>query len=280
MPTNLAPSSTDPTISTASGINKIGSLSSNLQDGERLADVNTNSNSTLIITDKPNSPTLEEPTFMSSEDISTPRSENSINVDARGSELDVDFADTHQLQANIETITNIEERRQVEMSALEEQYKILQIQKEQLLIEIEEGRKILDALKDEMSRCGIESTDSPRFLNVVNTFRQYGYDPSKIMNALIEVVEIEDARNDIKLKLEVENDRKILDEKLENLGLGDLEQLKQIIVSIMTLESFGVGIDQIINLCKSCRLQNQKTFLDHQYLEEDGIFGTKGVGFE
>jgi hypothetical protein len=175
---------------------------------------------------------------------------------------DIDFAD----------IAYPESYPNSSIEPVEEQYKILQTQKEQLLMEIEEGRKMLDTLKDEMSRCGIKSTTDPaRFLNIVNTFQRYGYDPSKIMNTFTEMVEIEDARNDTKrLKLEVENDRRILDEKLENLGLGDLHQLKQVIISIMTLESFGVGIDQIINLCRSFRLRGENQKLGSQNWTNNG----------
>jgi hypothetical protein len=174
---------------------------------------------------------------------------NITSAKHQSSEPDIDFADIAYPESYpIELV---------------EELKILQTQKEQLLIEIEEGRKMLDALKDEMSRCGIDPSmaDSPRILNVIHAFRQYGYDPSKIMNAFTEVVEIEDARNDIeRLRSEIESDRRILDEKLESLGLGNFDELRRVCVALLTLEQFNIGIDQIISIYQDFRnQQNQRS---------------------
>jgi len=138
---------------------------------------------------------------------------------------------------------------------------VLETQKEALLTEIEERRRTLDAdkkaaedflvVKEEMDKCGISGPDSTRFLSVIHTFQKYGYDPSKIMNAFAEVIEVQDIN---RLKLEVENNQHVLDTRLEELGLGDFEQLRQVIAALMTLENFGISQEKIIGLCRNLDL--------------------------
>ena len=108
---------------------------------------------------------------------------------------------------NIDRVLQLEERR-VEVSQLN-------LEKSQLEIEIAELRKDVDseqlkveelkrsaqdftAVKQEMTMIGIEPTDSTRFRGVIDSFRKYNYDPSKIMEVFAEVIDIKDALRDIK----------------------------------------------------------------------------------
>jgi hypothetical protein len=116
-------------------------------------------------------------------------------------------------------LSELEERiktRQAELQALE-------AEKVQMQKGIEEGRKILDAinvdkkaaedfleLKAEMNRYGI-GTGSRSFLNVLHTFQKYGYDPSKIMNAFLELEDIK------KLKQETDSKSRALASKMEEV---------------------------------------------------------------
>jgi hypothetical protein len=90
--------------------------------------------------------------------------------------------------------------------ALEVQKESLQAEQLQLQKEIEDGNKALDIInmnkktveesfvmvKEEMSKCGIDSTSSVRFLNVINAFKKYGYDANKIMGAFADTIEVKE----------------------------------------------------------------------------------------
>jgi hypothetical protein len=151
--------------------------------------------------------------------------------------------------------------------AEEEEKQRLSSEAQLLMVEIGERRQILTrmnyevkaktkdflALKDEMSRYGIDLTsddDSPRFLNVINAFRRYGYDPSKIMNAFADVQDLMTEKKNVeRLKSEAENDRRAFQRILDTLGIS-LDGLKAILTSLMTLDRFGVSQDMIINLSR------------------------------
>ena len=117
----------------------------------------------------------------------------------------------------------------------------LEFEKDLLLKQIEEIQKILEAnkkaaddfriVKEEMSKCGIED-GSIEFVKVVQVFRKYGHDPSKIMNAFLEVPDvIAEKRNLEQLKEETDHKLKVLKRKLEEIGLGDFEKLRRIVIS-------------------------------------------------
>jgi len=150
------------------------------------------------------------------------------------------------------SLPELEERiktRQAELSTI--RYEIERLKKEEQ--EIRELIATIDKdsfleLKGEMAKAGIEPTDSPRFLSVIHTFRKYGYDPSKIMDAFAEVIEVRDVK---RLKQETNNNQRTFDTMLSTLGLGDFEQLKKVIVALMTLENFGVGVEQIVGIARS-----------------------------
>jgi hypothetical protein len=151
------------------------------------------------------------------------------------------------------SLPELEERikaGQAELSTI--QYEIEKLKREeqearQLVATINKDKDSFLELKEEMGKAGIEPTDSPRFLNVIHAFKKYNYDPSKIMGAFAEVMEVEDVK---RLKEETNGNRRALDTMLSTLGVG-LDQLKQIIVSLMTLEDLGVDVEQIINLCRT-----------------------------
>jgi hypothetical protein len=141
--------------------------------------------------------------------------------------------------------------RRAEKDALEAEKEILQK-------EIEEERKTLKELKKmaedflmakgEMNKCGISGSDPSRFLNVIRTFQKYKYDCSKIINAFTEALEVVDIK---RLKEETDQQQNFINIKLEELGLGDFSQLKQVVISLMTLESMGMSLDQIVGLARN-----------------------------
>jgi hypothetical protein len=133
----------------------------------------------------------------------------------------------------------------------------LGVKKDFLLKQIEESQKILEAnkkaadallaVKEEVAKCGIED-GSIEFIKVIQLFRKYGYDPSKIMNAFLEVQNVTaEKRNLEQLKEDTEHKLRVLRKKLEEIALGDFETLRKVIVSLLTLETYGIGIEQIIS---------------------------------
>jgi oligoribonuclease NrnB/cAMP/cGMP phosphodiesterase (DHH superfamily) len=79
---------------------------------------------------------------------------------------------------------------------------------------------------------------------VVNSFRKYNFDPSMIMEAFTEVIDIKDAWEEIKRKQKkVEDQQEILDRKLEETGFGDLEKLTQTVAALTTLSQYGLRQD-------------------------------------
>jgi hypothetical protein len=68
------------------------------------------------------------------------------------------------------------------------------------------------------------------------------------MNGFLEIQDVIIEKERIKtLKEETDHRLQVLQRKLEELGLGSIEKLRRVIVAIMTLETFGIGVDQIIN---------------------------------
>ena len=155
------------------------------------------------------------------------------------------------------SLPELEERiktRQAELSTI--QYEIERLKKEEqetreLVASINKDKDSFLELKEEMAKAGIESTDSSRFLNVINAFKKYNYNPSRIMLAFADAMEVADVK-----RLKEETDQKIhtLDVKREELGLGDFEELKQTIVSLMTLKNFGIDCEKIIGLSRNLDL--------------------------
>jgi len=192
-----------------------------------------------------------------------------LGLDVRDKEESVEnFIATLAMQSDpielIQVAGRIGQISDIPLSELEEGIKIkqaekdaLEAQKEALLTEIEERRRTLDAVekaaedflavKEEMEKCGIRGPDSTQFLNVIRTFQKYG---SKIMNAFAEVMEINNVK---RLKKETDDSQKALDTILSTLGVG-LDQLKQIIISLMTLEDFGIDYEGILSLSRDLDL--------------------------
>jgi hypothetical protein len=173
-------------------------------------------------------------------------------------------------------LSELEERiktRQAELQALEAEK--VQIQKG-----IEEGRKILDAinvdkkaaedfleLKEEMVQCGIGPADSPRFLNVVHIFKKYGYDPSKIMNAFLEVEDVK------RLKQETDSKCRTLDASMEEVK-ETLPWAKQMLDLGISFEQFFVFTDIVREFAEEERMDPKAAcyrvvqdlrFLTHQF---------------
>ena len=59
----------------------------------------------------------------------------------------------------------------------------------------------------------------------------------------------------------VYSELRILERKLEEIGLGDFNKLRMIVVSLLTLETYGIGVDQIISY-----YQNQRSFKARNYI--------------
>jgi hypothetical protein len=144
----------------------------------------------------------------------------------------------------------------------------LEVKKASLLKQIEDSQRIMEdnkkaaddflIVKEEMVKCGIEA-DSADFIKVIRIFRKFGHDPSKIMNTFLEIQDVAMEKERIKsLKEETDHKLSVLRRKLEEIGLGDFQKLKQIVVSLMTLETYGIGIEQIISYYHSIRAQNNR----------------------
>jgi len=84
---------------------------------------------------------------------------------------------------------------------------------------------------------------------VIQAFKECGYSPTKIMEVFAEIIDIKDAREDVKRKQkEVEEQQEILDRKLEALGFGDMEKLTQTVAALTTLSQYGIDCDKIISI--------------------------------
>jgi hypothetical protein len=177
-------------------------------------------------------------TFSSLNNTDSPDIENSSLND----EQDIDFADIPYQESYPGPDPDIHD---------------LGSKKDILQKQIEENRRILEtdkkaaddflAVKEEIVKCGIKS-DSVQFINVIRTFRKYNYDPSEIMNGFLEVQNVIMEKEHIKrLSEETDHKLRVLERKLEEIGLGDFENLRKIVVSLMTLETYGIGVDQIIS---------------------------------
>jgi hypothetical protein len=129
----------------------------------------------------------------------------------------------------------------------------LEATKDLLQKQIEERKVILEAnqkaaadfltVKEEMAKCGIEDGSV-----VIQTFRKHGHDPSKISNLFLEIQDVVIEKERIKrLKEETNHKLRVLHTKLEQIGLGDFESLRRVVVAIMTLETYGIGVEQIIS---------------------------------
>ena len=118
------------------------------------------------------------------------------------------------------------------------------------LEELQRAAQDFDMVKQEMARCGI--SDSSRLLNTVAIFKKYNYSPNAIMNAFAEVQDVIAEKKSIKqLKREIDEQKEVIDRRLEELGFGDFDKLKEILLSLMTLESFGIGVEQIVGISRN-----------------------------
>jgi len=173
-------------------------------------------------------------------------------VSSNSPEPDVDFSDI-SYQENYPGLVNLE-------TELED----LKVKQDLLLRQIEENQRVLEtnreaaddflAVKEEMAKCGIED-GSTEFVKVIQIFRKYGHDPSKIMNSFCEVQDVIMEKERIKtLKEETEHKLQVLERKLEQIGLGDFDRLRRVVVAIMTLETYGIGVEQIIGYYQNQRV--------------------------
>jgi len=161
------------------------------------------------------------------------------------------YSDPQRLLKAAEHIAQISD---VPLSELEERVRQRQIELEVLSLEIErlkkeeqESRELVAnissdkdsflELKSEMDNCGVGGPDSPRFLSVIHTFRKYGYDPSKIMNAFIEIQDVRGLRQELlKLREETENNRRALATKME--------EVKETLPWAKQMHDLGVSFEQ------------------------------------
>jgi hypothetical protein len=118
------------------------------------------------------------------------------------------------------------------------------------LEELQKAAQDFDAVKQELARCGI--SDPSRLHNTVAIFKKYNYSPNAIMNAFAEVQDVIAEKKSIQqLKREIDEQKEVLDRRLEELGFGDFDKLKEILVSLMTLESFGIGVEEIVGISRN-----------------------------
>ena len=117
------------------------------------------------------------------------------------------------------------------------------------LEELKKSAEDFAVIKAEMAAAGIGGPDSAKFSSVIQAFKECGYSPTKIMEVFAEIIDIKDAREDVKRKQkEVEEQREILDRKLEALGFGDMEKLTQTVAALTTLSQYGIDCDKIISI--------------------------------
>jgi len=153
------------------------------------------------------------------------------------------------------------------------------------LEELKKSAEDFAVIKAEMAAAGIGGPDSPKFINVLRTFKECGYSTSRILEASAEVMELEDARENIKQqKQEIEKEREVLDRKLEEIDdpyafqtvintLGiNLDQLKSAITHLISLEQMGIGVEQIVGICRNLH-QNQ---ICRQQWERGSEWNTQG----
>ena len=187
-------------------------------------------------------------------------------------------------QRLIKTADQIAQISDVPLSELEERVRQRQTELEALSVEIErlkkeeqEARELVAnissdkdnflELKSEMDKCGIGGPDSPRFLSVIQTFRKYGYDPSKIMNAFIEVEDVK------RLKQEADSKCRTLDARMEEVK-DTLPWAKQMHDLGVSFEQFFVFTDIVREFAEEERMDPKGAcyrvvqdlrFLTHQF---------------
>jgi hypothetical protein len=151
----------------------------------------------------------------------------------------------------------------------------LEAEKLQLQTQVEEARRTLDvekktaedfqSIKKEISDCGIDITDSTRFLAVVNSFKKYNYDCGKIMLAFADIRDIESEKKHLEqLKEEADKNENVVKAMIGTLGIG-IDDLKKAIVSLMTLEDYGVGVEEILKLVRERNLRGTENISMNQY---------------
>jgi len=75
------------------------------------------------------------------------------------------------------------------------------------------------------------------------------------MNSFLEIQDVIMEKERIKtLKEETEHKLQVLERKLDQIGLGDFERLRRVVVAIMTLETYGIGVEQIIGYYQNQRV--------------------------
>ena len=118
------------------------------------------------------------------------------------------------------------------------------------LEELKKSAEDFAVIKAEMAAAaGIGGPDSAKFSSVIQAFKECGYSPTKIMEVFAEIIDIKDAREDVKRKQkEVEEQREVLDRRLEEMGFGDLEKLTQTVAALTTLSQYGIDCDKIISI--------------------------------
>ncbi len=187
--------------------------------------------------------------------------------------LDVPLKELEERIKTARTENDALEARKLQLQTeIEERRKTLDTERLQLQREIEEGRRMLDTinvdkeaaehLKAELKKYGLDinSLDSKRFIDTLQVFRRFNFDYNKMVETFVEVEDVVvEKRNIERLKLEVENNQHALDTVLSIMGLANIEQLKQVVISLMTFETFGISQEQIIGLARNANLGHLNT---------------------
>jgi len=53
------------------------------------------------------------------------------------------------------------------------------------------------------------------------------------------------------MKLEIDEQKKVIEEKLEQLGFGDFQKLRSSIAAVITLDELGISQEKIIGICRN-----------------------------
>jgi len=102
-----------------------------------------------------------------------------------------------------------------------------------------------------MAAAGMGGPDSIQFMNVIRAFQKYGYSTSKIMGVFAEIIDVEDAREEIKEEKRLLEEQRKVHGGPSDLGFDfDFEKFTQTLAALMTLAQYGVDCDKIISISR------------------------------
>jgi hypothetical protein len=161
---------------------------------------------------------------------------------------------------------------------LEESIEIKRAEKAALEVEIEESRKTLDAInaelkavedfKTEVKKYGLDiDTDFKKFVDCLKIFQQFNFDYNKMVEAFLDIQDVVTEKENVQqLKKELDKQQEIINYRLEQVGFGDFEQLKQTVIALMTLrDNIGISQEMIISLSHEQLAHQRVQYANQKY---------------